>query len=73
LAGAVVADPDGADRSLVADGQQLLPGRDQGSALAREAAVADGLADLVLVVVHGGGVEMAVADLQRVPDGSVAL
>jgi phage replication-related protein YjqB (UPF0714/DUF867 family) len=39
----------------------------------REAAVADGLADLVLVVVHGGGVEMAVADLQRVPDGSVAL
>jgi hypothetical protein len=40
--------------------------------LARDAAVADRPADLALVAVHGGGVDVAVADLQRRVDGRLA-
>lgn len=36
-----------------------------------QAAVGDGAADLFLVPVHGGGIDVPVADLQGVPDGLV--
>ena len=43
--------------------EHVLPG---------DAAIADGSADLLLVAVHAGGVQMPVADIERAPDDRLA-